>query len=100
MVQKPDYMGRWVRLGQAAKLQLLTELSLDRKFEILRIPLPADDDDSVEAHRVRQLILSAADSTIHQTIKVEEGQLRKAEGTGLAALLDRIDAAIKARALK
>jgi hypothetical protein len=50
------------------KQALLLDQALDRKREILAIPLPDDGDDSLEATRLRALILAASDSTINQTI--------------------------------
>jgi hypothetical protein len=40
------------------------------------MPLPDPNDDSVEAHRLRLLILSAADSTIEQTIRLRTNELK------------------------
>jgi hypothetical protein len=40
------------------------------------MPLPDPNDDSVEAHRLRLLILSAADSTIGQTIRLRTNELK------------------------
>jgi hypothetical protein len=37
--------------------------------------LPDPNDDSAEAHRMRSLILAAADSTIEQTIRLRTNQL-------------------------
>jgi hypothetical protein len=48
---------------------------LDVKKNILSAPLPDPNDDSAEAHRMRALILAAADSTIEQTIRLQTNQL-------------------------
>jgi hypothetical protein len=42
--------------------------ALDCKRDILTLPMPDPRDDSAEAHRLRSLILGAADSTIEQTL--------------------------------
>jgi hypothetical protein len=39
------------------------------------MPLPDPNDDSIEAHRTRTLVLTAADSTIEQTIRMRTNQL-------------------------
>jgi hypothetical protein len=39
------------------------------------MPMPDLDDDSIEAHRTRSLILAAADSTIEQTIRLRTNLL-------------------------
>jgi hypothetical protein len=53
-------------------------MALDRKREILAMPLPDGDDDSIEATRLRALILAAADSTIGQTIALRSPSLATA----------------------
>jgi hypothetical protein len=40
--------------------------------------LPDESDDSVEAHRVRSLVLAASDSTINQTIALRSAALSAA----------------------
>jgi hypothetical protein len=42
------------------------------------MPLSDANDDSIEAHRLRLLILAAADSTIEQTIRLQTNQLKPA----------------------
>ena len=81
-------------LSPAEKLDWLGNLALDRKRDLLGTPLPADDDDSVEAHRLRTVILTAADSTINQIIKVNEVRLRAREVDMLPEILARIDKAL------
>ena len=50
-------------------------MALDVKKNILSAPLPDPNDDSAEVHRMRSLILAAADSTIEQTIRLRTNQL-------------------------
>src|ERR1700730_10979755 len=57
----------------------LLDQALDRKREILTIPLPDGDDDSPDAARIRSLILAAADSTISQTIALRSDALAAAK---------------------
>ncbi len=52
--------------------------SLNVKRDILTMPLPDPDDDSPEAHRIRALVLDAANSTIEQTIRLRTNQLTPA----------------------
>jgi hypothetical protein len=72
----PDH-GRpaWDTLSPGDKQAWLLDQALDRKREILTMPLPDDGDDSIEATRLRALILAAADSTISQTIQLRSGAL-------------------------
>jgi hypothetical protein len=58
----------WQTMSPGDKQAWLLDQALDRKREILALPLPDESDDSVEATRLRSLILAAADSTISQTI--------------------------------
>jgi ABC-type uncharacterized transport system ATPase subunit len=58
----------WNDLSPGDKQAWLLDRALDRKREILAIPLPDEGDDSGEATRLRALILAASDSTINQTI--------------------------------
>jgi hypothetical protein len=51
---------------------------LDCKREVLTLPMPDPNDDSIEAHRTRSLLLAAADSTIEQTIRLKTSQLTPA----------------------
>ena len=58
----------WDDLSPGEKQAWLLDQALDRKREILTLPMPDESDDSIEATRLRALILTAADSTINQTI--------------------------------
>jgi hypothetical protein len=71
-------MPDWNDLSPGDKQAWLLDQALDRKREILAIPLPVDDDDSPEATRLRSLILTAADSTISQTIALRSNMLAMA----------------------
>jgi hypothetical protein len=62
--------GEWEGLSSNEKHVQLLELALDRKREILSLPLPDKSDDSVEANRLRALVLSASDTTISQAISL------------------------------
>jgi|HubBroStandDraft_6_1064221.scaffolds.fasta_scaffold1111488_1 hypothetical protein len=79
----------WEDLPPAEKHARLLDQALDRKREILSLPLPDAEDDSTEAHRARSLVLAAADSTINQTIALRTNQLS-------AAADDAHDAAVEA----
>jgi hypothetical protein len=68
----------WGDLPPGEKQARLLDQALDRKREILSLAMPADSDDSVEAHRTRSLILSASDSTIGQTIALRSNMLAMA----------------------
>ena len=59
------------------------------------MPLPDPDDDSPEAHRIRALVLDAADSTIEPTIRLPTNQLAPAANDdGMEELLrERMEAA-------
>jgi hypothetical protein len=59
---------QWEAMSPGDKQALLLDQALDRKREILSLPMPDADDDSADATRLRALILAAADSTISQTI--------------------------------
>jgi hypothetical protein len=61
---------QWKDMPPGEKQAWLLDQALDRKREILAIPLPDESDDSAEAHRMRLLVLAAADSTINQTIQL------------------------------
>jgi hypothetical protein len=65
----------WEGLPPGEKQARLLDQALDRKREILSLPLPDDGDDSAEAHRARSLVLAAADSTINQTIQLRSAAL-------------------------
>jgi hypothetical protein len=65
----------WEDLPPGEKQARLLDHALDRKREILTIPLPDESDDSAEAHRMRSLVLAAADSTINQTIALRSAAL-------------------------
>ena len=58
----------WANMPPGEKQAWLLDQALDRKREILSLPLPDESDDCAEATRLRSLILAAADSTISQTI--------------------------------
>ena len=64
----------WDSMSPGEKQAWLLDKALDRKREILTMPMPDLDDDSIEAHRLRLLILSAADSTIEQTIRLRTNE--------------------------
>jgi hypothetical protein len=62
-------------MSPGEKQAWLLDKALDCKREILTMPMPDLDDDSIEAHRTRSLILAAADSTIEQTIRLRTNLL-------------------------
>jgi hypothetical protein len=68
----------WNDLSPGDKQAWLLDQALDRKREILTIPLPDGDDGSPDAARLRSLILTAADSTINQTIALRSAALSMA----------------------
>ena len=68
----------WEDLPPGEKQARLLDQALDRKREILTMPLPDESDDSIEATRLRALILTAADSTINQTIALRSPSLATA----------------------
>jgi hypothetical protein len=65
----------WDSMSPGEKLAWLLDKALDVKRAILATPLPDPDDDSNEATRMRALILTAADSTIEQTIRLKANHL-------------------------
>ena len=65
----------WCSMSPGEKLSRLLDMALDVKKNILSAPLPDPNDDSAEAHRMRSLILAAADSTIEQTIRLKANYL-------------------------
>jgi hypothetical protein len=69
---------QWDSMSPGEKQSWLLNQALDVKRDILTTPLPDPNDDSAEAHRMRALILAAADSTIEQTIRLRTGQLTPA----------------------
>jgi hypothetical protein len=71
----------WDTMPPGDKQAWLLDQALDRKREILTMPLPDDGDDSIEATRLRALILTAADSTINQTIALRSNMLAMAQDT-------------------
>ena len=79
----------WEARPPGEKQARLLDQALDRKREILSLPLPDAEDDSTEAHRARSLVLAAADSTINQTIAFRTNRLS-------AAADDAHDAAMEA----
>jgi hypothetical protein len=72
---------QWKDLPPGEKQAWLLDQSLNRKREILTMPLPDESDDSIEATRIRALILSAADSTISQTIALRSNMLATKQDT-------------------
>ena len=81
----------WDTMPPGDKQAWLLDQALDRKREILSLPLPDDDDDSAEAHRARSLVLAAADSTISQTIALRSTMLGTASDARDAELLQIIE---------
>jgi hypothetical protein len=76
MIQdKDERVTAWDDLPAGEKQARLLDQALDRKREILSLPLPDADDDSAEAHRTRSLVLAASDSTINQTITLRSAAL-------------------------
>jgi len=69
---------QWKDMPPGDKQAWLLDQALERKREILTMPLPDDGDDSAEATRLRSLILTAADSTIGQTIAMRSNMLATA----------------------
>jgi hypothetical protein len=69
---------QWESMPPGEKQAWLLDQALDRKREILAMPLPDESDDSAEATRLRALILAAADSTINQTIALRSNMLATA----------------------
>jgi hypothetical protein len=57
------------------------------------LPLPDKSDDSVEANRLRTLVLNASDTTISQAISLQS----LASGEGKNAVAEEVEAFIKAR---
>jgi hypothetical protein len=80
----------WGAMSPGDKQAWLLDRALDRKREILAMPLPDDGDDSMEATRLRSLILDAANSTINQTIALRSNML------AMATARDTRDAEIEA----
>jgi hypothetical protein len=71
----------WNDMPPGDKQAWLLDKALDRKREILSMPLPDESDDSIESTRLRALILAAADSTIGQTIALRSNMLAMAHDT-------------------
>jgi hypothetical protein len=69
---------QWDTLSPSEKQSWLLDKALDCKRDILTLPMPDPNDDSIEAHRTRTLVLTAADSTIEQTIRMRTNQLKPA----------------------
>jgi len=86
----------WDSMSPGEKQAWLLDQALDRKREILAMPLPDESDDSVEATRLRSLILDAANSTINQTIALRSNMLAMARDTHDA----EVEAVIKERRQK
>jgi hypothetical protein len=85
-VQSGPAKAGWEDLPPGEKQARLLDQALDRKREILSLPLPDADDDSAEAHRARSLVLTAADSTISQTIALRSATLSQASDARDAAM--------------
>src|ERR1700704_6824029 len=79
----------WDTMSPGDKQAWLLDRALDRKREILAIPLPDDGDDSLEATRLRSLILAASDSTINQTIAFRSNMLVMAQDNTHAEELEQ-----------
>jgi hypothetical protein len=88
---KEPVPANWNDMPPGDKQAWLLDLALDRKREILAIPLPDDGDDSSEATRLRALILSAADSAINQTIALRSSALSAAQDARDNELLQLIE---------
>jgi hypothetical protein len=71
LLQPQSAVPTWNSMSPGEKLAWLLDKALDCKREILTLPMPDPNDDSIEAHRIRMLILAAADSTIEQTIRLQ-----------------------------
>ncbi len=88
-------MERFKAKPLGSQLDDLTRMAMVRKAQLLGLPLPEDDDMSLEACRQRNLVLAAADSTINHRIKVDENGLRASSQSLLPALLEKIEKALK-----
>jgi hypothetical protein len=88
---QPTTNEAWDTLPPGEKQAWLLGQALDRKREILSLPLPDEGDDSLEATRLRSLILTAADSTISQTIALRSNMLAIAQDTRSTELLQIIE---------
>jgi hypothetical protein len=91
----PDKDEQWDTLSPSEKQALLLDQALDRKKEILTMPLPDVDDDSSEATRLRALILAAADSTISQTIALRSNMLATARDTHDQEMAQKISSTLE-----
>ena len=91
-VKKPDLPAVF---DPAKELDALTEIAMRKKREILELELPGPRDHRPEAVRTRALVLSAADSTINQKIKVDESSMRQRQDESRQAILERIALAMK-----
>jgi hypothetical protein len=78
----------WDSMSPGEKLSRLLDMALDVKKNVLSAPLPDPNDDSAEAHRMRSLILTAADSTIEQTIRLGTNQLAPAAADGFEEIIE------------
>jgi hypothetical protein len=90
----------WDDLPPGDKQAWLLDLALDRKREILTMPLPDESDDSIEATRLRALILTAADSTIGQTIALRSNMLAMAHDNEHDAAVEAFIEERRQKALK
>jgi hypothetical protein len=68
---QPRAVPTWDSMSPGEKQSWLLDKALDYKRELFAMPLPDPNDDSIEAHRMRSLLLSAADSTIGQAIQLK-----------------------------
>ena len=75
VLQSHTAVPTWDSMSPGEKLAWLLDQALDCKREILTLPLQDPNDDSIEAHRIRMLVLSAANSTIEQTIRLRTNLL-------------------------
>jgi hypothetical protein len=96
MPQELTAVPTWDSMSPGEKMAWLLNKALDVKRDILTMPLPDPDDDSIEAHRIRALVLDAADSTIEQTIRLRTNQLTPtANDDGIEKVLEERMAAAK-----
>jgi hypothetical protein len=75
-------------MSPGEKMAWLLNQALDVKRDILTMPLPDPDDDSIEAHRIRALVLDAVDSTIEQTIHLRTSQLAPDANSDIAEIIE------------
>jgi hypothetical protein len=78
----------WNSLSPGEKQAGLLDKALDCKWEILTMSLPEPDDMSPESHRIRALVLDAADSTIDQIIRLRTNHLAPAAADGIEKIIE------------